>query len=168
MTAFPTIEYVPTEDVAPLRDTDTAPIRCAFDGCSNEVVKPARGRTPKFCPEHKANPVKGAATKKASWPKAEAVELALARYLDGFSFVVSMVNPADGQVIASGSGPVAKELVELGRVDKQWRGYLEKITSPGKYGPLVLSLMPITIGIMANHGLLPQFLVQPKTGREES
>ena len=155
-----------SDDIAPDFNagiSDVAPTRCGYEGCSNSVTKPARGRTPKFCDEHRTAAKTKTGARKASWPNAETVELALLRYFGTLTFVVSFVNPDDGTVIAEGAPAVAKELVELGRQDKKLRDLLEKLTAPGKYGPLALAIFPIVMGLMANHGLLPQFILGPST-----
>lgn len=143
-------------------ESDTPPLRCQHDGCTNTMDKPARGRPPKYCPEHKATASKSPGskgTRATAWANAAVVEAALTKYLAGIGLVVSFVNPLDGECIASGAEAVAHELVELGRADKNLRKRLEFIATPGKYGPLVMSLTPIVIPIMANHGLLPQFVI---------
>jgi hypothetical protein len=155
---MPDIVFTPD----PSKDAD--PLRCAEDGCLNQVVKPARGRTPKYCPEHQA--AKRATTgtgrgRQASWAKAGEVESAL-------NFLLTMVGggltaiPAlapDGRTVMATGPDIIRELVNLGRVDKTVRMWLERIAAPGKYGPLMFATLPLVIGIMANHNLLPQFVV---------
>lgn len=138
---------------------DVPPLRCQHDGCTNALVKPARGRPPKYCDEHKTASKSSSGKSKTTWANAATVEQALIRYIKGVGVGVSFINPTDGECIASGADGVAHELVELGRVDKSLRKRLEFIATPGKYGPLVVSVMPIVIPIMANHGLLPQFVI---------
>lgn len=153
------------DDDAPSRDTDNPPIRCQMEGCTNAVTKPARGRTPKYCDEHR-NQTKSTKGRSASWANANAVEKALAGYLNGLGMAVSFVNPDDGKVIASGAEPIAHEIVEIARNDKKLRAKLEMITAPGKYGKLALAVAPVIIGLMANHNLLPQFVIGDTGGRE--
>lgn len=145
-------------DVAPT-SSDTSPLRCQYDGCTNSVTKPARGRTPKFCDEHKVTAKTSSGRSSAKWARADEIEKTLAKYLDMLAMGIMLVNPDDGRVIASGSDAVARELVELGRVDKTWRKWLERIAAPGKYGGLTAAMLPIIIGLMANHKLLPQFVI---------
>ena len=154
------------DDIPPDRGNDTAPLRCQFDGCQNAVTKPARGRTPKFCDEHRGTVNKGA--KSPGWAKASQVEQVLCKYFDAVGMAISLVNPADGRVIAKGSDAVAHEIVELARSDTKLRKYLEKLTAPGKYGPLMLACAPIIFGIAANHNLLPQFSVDGLTPQHET
>ena len=51
----PALELSATEFEALTNDTtaDAVPIMCNEPGCMNSIDKPARGRTPKFCVEHK-------------------------------------------------------------------------------------------------------------------
>lgn len=141
----------------PGQPADEEPLRCSVEGCTNAVIKPARGRTPKNCDEHR-NTKPGTGPKK-SWAKATQVEAALNKYVDGLSLVVSLVNPVDGTIIAKGTPAVVHEIIELARVDPKLRKTLEAISAPGKYGPLMLALGSLALPLMVNHKLLPQFLV---------
>jgi hypothetical protein len=156
------------EDIPPdIEPNDDAPLRCQFDGCSNEVVKPARGRTPKFCPEHRRQASTPTGKRSANWGRANEIENILNKYALGLSFGITLVNPVDGRIVAQGTPAVVHEIVELGRVDKQWRKYLEMIATPGKYGPLVMASLTIVIPVMANHKLLPVMLSDVVTAMGE-
>lgn len=96
---------------------------------------------------------------KTRWGQADVVKAALTNYFNGVQGVVAWVNPVDGQIIAEGSEAVIHELVELGRVDRNFRKALEKLAAPGKYGPLFLALTPMAIALAANHNLLPQLKI---------
>ena len=115
-------------------------------------VKPSPGETD--LPPKKTRAKRGSA--KAKWPQAEIVGTALNSYFSGLSGVITFINPADGQILAEGSEAVVKELVELGRIDKRFRSTLEKLAMPGKYGPLLLAVAPIALGLAINHNLIPQ------------
>jgi len=148
---------------------DIPPTRCQLEGCTNSVTKPARGRSPKFCDEHRNTKTSSTGKSRTTvWANANAVEKALSGYLNSLGVVVSFVNANDGMVIAKGADNVAHEITELGRADKKLRHKLELLAAPGKYGPLILAVMPIVIPIMANHGLIPQFVIGEVTGEEES
>lgn len=154
---------LPPLDIDPA-SKDTAPARCAFDGCTNGLVKPAggRGRPPKFCDEHKGG--KGAPQEKfasgksslsgKSWPKAAEVETLLTRYVTGMGIALSFVHEKDGQVIVQGGPDVVHELVELAKDERELRKYLEWLTAPGKYSGLIIAVGAIVIPIMSNHGLI--------------
>jgi hypothetical protein len=162
---MPDLFTITREDIPPDRDdaeNDTAPSRCQFDGCMNEVVKPARGRSPKYCPEHRATQGtgKGTGPKTPSWPKAKLVHDALTRYIGLTGTGIMFLNVDDGKVIANGADEVATAIVNIGMVDKSWRKSLELLATPGKYGELTTVLLfTIAVPIMANHNLLPQFII---------
>lgn len=103
---------------------------------------------------------------KTKWAAAPAIEAALNSYFSGIGMVVTMIDPVDGEIIADGSEAVIKELIALGRVDKNFRKLLERLATPGKYGPLLIACSPIVIGIAANHNLLPEFKFFNKTKLE--
>jgi hypothetical protein len=145
------------DDVPPDLSADDSPLRCQEPGCVNAVVKPARGRTPKFCPEHSKTSAKG--TRKSGWSMASQVELVLTQYFAVFGSAVAIINPADGRPIVQGAQPVAHEIVELARSKPKWRKQLELVCKPGEYGPLMLALLPVVVPILANHGLLPQLFI---------
>ena len=139
---------------------DKAPLACAEPGCGNGVVKPARGRTPKFCDDHKAGKSQQSnrsATSGKSWPRATEVENILLQGIAGVSVGLMLV-PAfaeDGAVLDEKLPAVIHELVELAKTDRRLRKYLEYLATPGKYAPLTLACISVVIPIMANHNLIP-------------
>lgn len=147
-------------------ENDTAPLRCEIDGCHNTLTYSGRGRRPKRCDEHKRNTGDGKRSS-GNWSRANEVENALSKYVDGIAFGIKMIHPADGEVIAVGGPAIAHELVELGRIDKTWRKTLERCAAPGKYGPLTLASLGVLLPIMVNHGLLPQFQIPTDSGKGE-
>ena len=159
------ISIVPDDDTP----NDAPPLRCAHEGCTNELERTGRGRPPKYCPEHRGTRSGASSTKgKApSWPGAAGVEAALNKYLATLAFGITLVNPEDGIVIAEGGPAIAHELVEIGKVDKKFRAKLELLCKPGKYGGLLVATAPVVIGIAANHNLLPQFVVPTRSGKGE-
>lgn len=150
---------VDADDLPPEPSLDIAPLVCAYEGCTNGLTKPARGRTPKFCDEHKKTGSTPSGKRAANWPMASTVESVLIKYLNGLGGAVSFINPVDGSLIASGAENVAHEVVELARADKKLKAFLEKIATPGKYGGVALAVAPIVIGILVNHNILPQFIL---------
>ena len=161
-----TIFDIAPSDIPPDGHTDAKPLRCEVEGCDNVVIKPARGRTPKRCPEHRAqsNQSNSGAPRLANWPNAATVHQSLVSYLNGLGFVVTLVNEADGTVIAGSSDSVATALVNLGRKDKAWRKWLERAAAPGKYGELTMVLLiQVALPILANHNALPQFRISGLT-----
>ena len=144
---------------------DKTPGVCAADSCTNGIPKPAggRGRPPKFCDEHKGgktgpkqagfNSAKSSLSGK-SWPKAAEVETLLTQYVNGLGIALSFVHEKDGLVIVEGGPDVVKALVELAKDERELRKYLEWLTAPGKYSPLILAVAGVAIPIMSNHGLI--------------
>jgi hypothetical protein len=164
----PTTSFEIGDDFAALGDFDTAPDNgtstpvCAKPNCFEHVTKPARGRTPKFCDEHKATgpgskpgaemPKKSA----GSWAQANAVENALNQLFSYAGMGLTLVNPADANAVITGGPAVSAALVELARSDKKLRGYLEMLAAPGKYGALAMAVLGIVIPILVNHGVIKE------------
>lgn len=152
-------------DIAPAiksREGDTAPLLCQHPGCTNAVTKPARGRTPRFCDEHKTTRTgtgSRSATSGKSWVRATEIENILTQYVKGIGAGLSLLNAVDGSVIAEGGPAVIHELVELAKTDKNIRKYLEWLATPGKYAPLTLATMSVALPILANHNMLPRLFV---------
>lgn len=143
------------------------PLRCGADGCVNSVTKPPRGRSPKYCEEHKVTPLSAKnATSGKSWARAVEIENLLTTYIRGLGHGIKLINAVDGEVIADNGPAVIHELVELAKTDRQIRKYLEWIATPGKYAPISLAVMALVLPIMANHSLLPSFLITLPTDRE--
>lgn len=153
------------------READVEPLRCNEPGCTNEIIKPARGRTPKFCPTHKQGTSNSSSRNKSAFPRAAEIEKLLSTYLLGIAGGLSLTRYApDGTLLVVHGPAVVHEVVELARVDKKLRRILEIIATPGRYGPLAMALMPIIFGVLANHDLLPQFVVNvtaPSTNEKE-
>jgi hypothetical protein len=161
--AFPLTE---SDDSPPVLSAvpknDSAPLRCAEPGCTNAVVKPARGRTPKFCEEHKITAKTGSSSNRG-WNKAVEVENSLNRIVAGLGMGLSLINEIDGSIVAQGGPAVTHELVELAKTDKTLRKYLEWIAAPGKYGPLVMAVTGLLFPIAVNHNLIPSIFVRMPT-----
>lgn len=131
---------------------DEPVIFCAYDGCTNAIVKPARGRTPKYCDEHKLQRTTTGRGRGRGWSNAEDVEKQLNLYLyaiaGGLQFTVFS---ADGIAIQKTGPALVHEVVELARTDKRLRDVLVKITAPGKYAPLGIAALALIVSIAANH-----------------
>lgn len=168
---------LPEHDTPPLipaieaGDKDSAPNRCQKPGCSNSVTKPARGRTPKFCDEHKGSTpgsgtVKGISGK--SWPRATEIEKLLTDYVIGIGFAVSLAHPEDGAVITEKAPAIVHELVVLAIDDRNLRKYLEWLATPGKYAPLTMAVFALIFPILQNHGVVDRLMLGLMgTGKEE-
>ena len=150
------------EKLAAQADSDTPPLMCAEPGCLTAIEKPARGRPPKYCPDHKAIRI-GAPSRakgRSSWTKAVEVENALILLTQAVAAGLKFTAlNADGVTLELTGPQIVHELVELAKGDKKLQAMLERITAPGKYAPLVWAVLPLCLGIAANHHLLPQFVV---------
>ena len=147
-------------DAEPATPDDAAPLACGDPGCTNGITKPARGRTPKYCDDHKggkANRNPPSATSGKGWREAREIEALLNQYVIGIGTGVTFVNKFDGEVIVTSGPAVVHELVELAKSDKNLQKYLTWLATPGKYGPLLLALGGVAIPILANHDVLPKF-----------
>lgn len=132
-----------------------------------------RGRPPK---DRNAEPKEDKPPKRAAgtppikgWTRAAEVEKVLYNYLTALSAGVAFINVGDSVAIADGSARLAHELVELGKIDKRYRGYLETLCAPGKYGGVLLATGAIVLPIAINHNLIPQFNIPfiPQTDKAE-
>lgn len=151
-------------DIAPdiSASKDQAPGKlCEKLACSNTVTKPARGRTPKFCDEHKQ--VGGGSSRSAtsgkSWGAAKEVESLLLDYVGFVSTGLMFVNKEDAIIVSERAPKVVTELVELAKTDKYLQRYLMWIATPGKYGPLTIAVGSLVLPLMANHNMLPKFSI---------
>ncbi len=78
----------------------------------------------------------------------------------GGSIIGSEPLTADGQVIVQNAPNIADALSTLAKNDPRVAEALERLLSAGAYGGLITALMPVAIGIMANHGMIPAGLAQ--------
>jgi len=136
--------FAPIDDKPPKRGRGRPPK--VLNGGDNPTPKedkpPRRPNTPP--------PVKG-------WTRAAEVEKIIYNYLTAIAAGVAFVNVDDAQAISDGAARLAAELVELGRLDRKYRGYLESLTKPGKYGGVLIATGAIVLPIAINHNLIPQF-----------
>ena len=157
----------------PSAEDDSAPLRCQHPGCTNGIVKPARGRTPKYCEDHKTPSARnGSNRSKASgktWARAVEVETHLTKYavlgavglgmtairMDAYNPDFAAVLNADASVIATKTPKVIHELVELAKDDRQLQKALEAIAAPSKYAGLMGAILGLAVPLLGNHGLLP-------------
>lgn len=156
-------------DIAPdiSASKDEAPGKlCEKLACTNTVTKPARGRTPKFCDEHKG--VGGnssrSTTSGKSWGAAKEVESLLQDYVGFIATGLMFVNPEDAAIVSDKAPKVVTELVELAKTDKYLQRYLMWFATPGKYGPLTIAVGSLVIPIMANHNMFPKFSLPEMNG----
>jgi hypothetical protein len=147
------------KEPATTAEQDTAPLVCQFDGCTNGVTKPARGATPKFCPEHKGSRSRSTGGKSSvsnkSWPRAKEIETILNQTLGYATIPVAFFNVDDAAILGARGPKVIHELVELAKDDKNLQNALVMIATPGKYGPITAAVLGLVVPILANHKLIP-------------
>lgn len=68
---------------------------------------------------------------------------------------------ADGQVIAQHSKNLVDSIVNLCKQDKNVRTFFLQLSQSSAYGTVVVAALPIIIGILANHGLIPPLFGTP-------
>lgn len=145
-------DAAPDISVAP----DIAPLMCHEPGCTNSVVKPPRGRTPRYCPEHKSGARVSANNKSRAsgktWTRATEIETHLKSSIATIGNLTEhFLDATDGQLIKEYSPDIIHELVELAKDDKKLQDWLVWLSAPGKYGPLIMATMPLVTGIYFNH-----------------
>ena len=171
--AFPVDETEPEVTFEPLAESDSEPLRCSEDGCTNPIHYSGRGRKPTKCAEHKRSGSGGrtASNKSAasgkSWPKATEVK----SHLDAYRMPINLAllatanvtkDPAfvrDAAIIEKQLPVVNAELVELAKDDKDLQRVLEAIALPSKYAPISMAIMGLVMPILVNHGLAPSFMI---------
>ncbi len=161
---------VDLDDAAPFKplSDDAEPLMCQFSGCENTVKKPARGKTPIYCPEHRGNTASTRTrTAGKAWPKSEQVKELLHTYVNGIAFGVGVFDQTDRLIIETKGPAVVDELVELAKTDKTLRKYLEWIATPGKYAPLTVAVGSLLLPIAINHGLLGFVIPKQNEGGEQ-
>lgn len=62
---------------------------------------------------------------------------------------------ADGQVIIAHANNVATALDKVAQGDPRVKDALEKLLTAGAYGGLLTAMLPLALGIMGNHGIIP-------------
>jgi len=127
---------------------------------SDPEDKPRKGRPPgaknKISSTSDKAP-RGPKAPRAQWPEEASVVRSLNTSLEAIGLGVSLLNKVDGEAIISGSPDLVEALVNLGRDDKRFRRYLEAMSAPGKYGPIIMASGSILLPIAANHGLFTMF-----------
>lgn len=127
--------------------------------------KALTGKQRRFCAEHSRNTTTGTGSKpratRRGWKDAGRVEsnlTDLVTTIAGGLLFLPDGSPLqkDGDTLYKFGPKVAHELVVLADDDPRMRKILERLAAPGKYGPLVIALGGLALGLAANHGLLPK------------
>lgn len=148
----------PLPPVAPPADTAPGkrPTTRAGRAAASAANKAKKGSQPKA-----SNDKKPAGTT----PRKATLETRLAGSLTTLGVAVSMgggmVSPAfvaDGVLICEHAAAVAKALDKVAQDQPHVKAALERMLTAGVYSSLVAALLPIAVGIAANHGAIPPHL----------
>ena len=89
-------------------------------------------------------------------------------YYDGIAGLASMLDPFDAALIAGHAPTMAKAWSDLADESERVRRFLEMLLTGGAWGGVIVATMPVAIGILANHNMLPgNFLGQQEQPQEE-
>jgi hypothetical protein len=69
---------------------------------------------------------------------------------------VMMLSPKDGEVIINGVPALAKSLGNLAQQNPAVKANLERALTAGAWSGVLAAVLPIGIGIAANHGMVPE------------
>jgi hypothetical protein len=143
-------------DAAPRRPTTRA---------GRKAAALARAATPKADKAPKAA--------KAT-PRRAPLEQRLSQNLVGLGTIVagvgSAVSPAvtaDGVLIVQSAPDIAAALDRIAKDDPRVAAALERMLTAGVWSGLITALVPLAVGIAANHGVLPASLVAILAGQAE-
>lgn len=137
----------PAEDKAPKRPTTRA------------------GRAAAAAAKRAEKPTKPDAKPKTSAPRKSSLETRLTGSLVTLGTVVAatggMVNPAvaaDGVLITQHAANVAAALDKVAANDPRVKAALERMLTAGTWSGLIAAVLPLALGIAANHGAIPAHL----------
>ncbi|WP_129286724.1 hypothetical protein [Streptomyces sp. GZWMJZ-114] len=97
------------------------------------------------------------APRKRTAPTAS-LEKRLAASLTTVGTVAALVSPADGMVVVQGVPALASALARVADENPSVKANLERMLTAGAWSGVLAALMPIVIGVMANHGAIPSGL----------
>lgn len=81
--------------------------------------------------------------------------------------LVYFLNPMDAMIISMNSRQVAEAWAKVAEQDERVRRILETMISGGTWGGVVIAMLPMLLGILANHGLMPIGPFAPKPAIQE-
>lgn len=138
--------------------TDTLPEMPPIDALAD--TPPAspkrRGRPPKAA----ADKAPRATTRTARKSTTPNLEKRLASSLTTLGTLGCLVSPADGMVVVQGVPALAAALAKLADENPAVRANLERMLTAGAWSGVIAAVVPMVIGIMANHGAIPPAMAQ--------
>lgn len=152
-----------TEQAAASARRDKPPRFCKFEGCTNELTQRRNGSYPVYCETHRPAGGRPAGSSTGTpknntgkWTRGERLETSLGEMWDLLVVGASLFPPTaiDAPVLDTYGPRIIHELVMLARDDAKLLAQLEKLATPGKYGPLTIAVGSMVFAIAANHGIL--------------
>jgi hypothetical protein len=87
----------------------------------------------------------------------------------GVSLVCMPFSMQDAMLISTQAQACAESHILLARQHKPYMKFLKKLTTATAYGAMISAHMPIVLGILANHNMMPDFstLLSRRKDKEE-
>lgn len=130
----------------------------ACEVCGKELIYGGRGRKPTRCDEHKRNAGKttggNGGTSKG---QVKLIEESLTQCYLMVGLGLSAVPKCalDGQLVASNAAMMAHSWAQMAETDPKLRKALMKLISAAGWGTVIAAHLPVVLGIMGNHNMLP-------------
>ncbi len=160
-TTAPDVDMLsPTMPVEQNLDNDTAPKRSSRP--TTRAGRRAASEAAKAAKAAKAEQAPKRSTAKPT-PRRASLESRLAGSIAGIGTAVMVSGvatgkpalQADGQLIVEHSGNIAAALDKVAKDNPAVARALEQMLTAGVWGGLAVALMPVALGIAANHGAIP-------------
>lgn len=131
--------------------TDTLPEMPPIETPDTAPAAPRRRGRPKGSTD-KAPRTTAPRARKSTTPN---LEKRLASSLTTLGTVGCLVSPADGMVVIQGVPALAAALAKLADENPAVRANLERMLTAGAWSGVIAAILPIVLGILANHGAIP-------------
>ncbi|MFJ7153257.1 hypothetical protein ACIQVT_34510 [Streptomyces sp. NPDC100445] len=133
--------------------TDTLPEMPPIESpADTPPAAPKRGRGR---PKGSTDRAPRATTPRARKSTTPNLEKRLASSLTTLGTLGCLVSPADGMVVVQGVPALAAALAKLADENPAVRANLERMLTAGAWSGVIAAVVPMVIGIMANHGAIP-------------
>lgn len=135
-----------------MSDTLTLPETPSLDVPAEPDEPPKRGRGRPKGSTDKAPRATAPRARKSTTPN---LEKRLASSLTTVGTLAAIVSPADGMVVIQGVPGLAASLAKLAEENASVRQNLERMLTAGAWSGVIAAVVPMVLGIMANHGAVP-------------
>jgi hypothetical protein len=137
--------------------TDTLPEMPPIDGPADMApsAPKRRGRPPGSRSKASTDKAPRATTPRARKSTTPNLEKRLASSLTTLGTLGCLISPSDGMVVVQGVPALAAALAKLADENPAVRQNLERMLTAGAWSGVIAALVPMAIGIMANHGAIP-------------